>query len=245
MKITSLSLTNIRAFPNAALNLSPTINLLVGPNNAGKSTILHSILSLQFDGFIKPTDLRLRKPNGEILFHFINNRSPLDLNIEVEYAKIALPGDTRPKIKRSNIPNEYHVNRIISREPDNFIYPFLSKRKTAGYSEQMNIGSASDVTGNLNNLYAKIDRVSNPTFLPAYDDYKRISNEVLGFVISTTHSVNGKKAAFVVRNIEHISLDVMGEGVATPGLSVLCDLRVKSQHPPRSTLPASRSKFSA
>jgi predicted ATP-binding protein involved in virulence len=56
----SLRLTNIRSFADATLNFSKGINVLVGPNNAGKSTILLPLLSLQPPlGQLSDTDIRI------------------------------------------------------------------------------------------------------------------------------------------------------------------------------------------
>jgi DNA repair exonuclease SbcCD ATPase subunit len=51
MWVSKLELTNIRSFEKADIVLSKGINILVGPNNAGKSTLLNAALaSLQKAG---------------------------------------------------------------------------------------------------------------------------------------------------------------------------------------------------
>ncbi len=47
MWVKSLKLENLRCFEKAELAFSKRINLIVGPNNAGKSTLLRSLLHLQ------------------------------------------------------------------------------------------------------------------------------------------------------------------------------------------------------
>ncbi|HNX35961.1 MAG TPA: AAA family ATPase [Kiritimatiellia bacterium] len=60
MWIQSLTLRNIRSFAEAKVGFSKRINVLVGPNNAGKSTILLPLLGLQ-EGLPHPglADVRL------------------------------------------------------------------------------------------------------------------------------------------------------------------------------------------
>ncbi len=106
------------------------------------------------------------------------------------------------------------VNALQAIEPNNFIYPYLSKRKTAGYQETINQSNTNAVTGNLQFLYAKVDRISNPEFLPAHELYMKACDDILGFKITSVSSPGGKKAAYIMRNLEHIPLEVMGEGVA-------------------------------
>jgi len=66
MKIQSVAIENIRGFsPSGSLVLSRGINLLVGQNNSGKSTIINAILQLQ-----KPSltyeDISLNMNEGNI-----------------------------------------------------------------------------------------------------------------------------------------------------------------------------------
>ena len=49
--------------------------------------------------------------------------------------------------------------------------------------------------------------------MPAAQEYKNACFEILGYRISTISSPNGKKAALVINNIDHISITSMGEGI--------------------------------
>jgi len=116
------------------------------------------------------------------------------------------------------------VNQVVQVEPKNFIYPYLSKRKVAGYGEQVNEQVTNSITGNLQNLYAKVDRLSNPQ-LPAYQYYMNACQKTLGFVVTCVSSPNGKKACYVIDSFTSITVDNMGEGVANI-LGLLVDLSV-------------------
>jgi len=122
-----------------------------------------------------------------------------------------------------NDTNHGYIGGIQNVEPHNFIIPFQSKRKVGGYSEVISYDEVSRVNGTLSNLYAKIDRISNPEFQPAYDEYIKACDEIIGFRVTTSASAGGKKAAYIVRNEEHIPLDVMGEGI-TNLLGLIVDL---------------------
>ena len=89
----------------------------------------------------------------------------------------------------------------------------------------MNEGNTNIVSGNLQYLYSKIDRISNPQFQPAYELYMKACDDILGFKITSVASPNGKKAAYIIRNLQHIPLEVMGEGVANI-VGLLVDLCV-------------------
>ena len=47
MFVSEISLAGIRSFDSVHLHLSPRMNVLVGANNCGKSTLLRAVLGLQ------------------------------------------------------------------------------------------------------------------------------------------------------------------------------------------------------
>jgi len=207
MWISRAVLTNVRSFEKADVNFSKGINVLVGANNAGKSTIIHAVGSIQDGRLLSGKDRRIRQKDSSVA--------------------LTLQGDINKYFGRSggnvygyNLINNtqtfaaHSASLITAVEPNNFIYPYLSKRKTAGYNEQVNEQFTNAVQGNFQHLYAKVDRISNPEFLPAHDSYMKACDDILGFRITTVASPNGKKAAYIVRNVENIPLEVMGEGVA-------------------------------
>lgn len=58
MYIKELILTNYRSYQEQKLQFEPGINLLIGSNNSGKSSIIRAIYRLQRDGFIRKDDIR-------------------------------------------------------------------------------------------------------------------------------------------------------------------------------------------
>lgn len=166
-------------------------------------------------------DLRISQNNGYVKLRF-NEASPNFLNRNPGQ-EISFRGDiSRNVISLDLIDNKGSTfisgidvgnEQISNQEPRNFIYPYLSKRKVAGFHESINLNAANSVRGDLYNLYAKIDRIFNPQ-MPANEQYVQACQDIIGFQITSTPSQNGKQAAYVVTNQENIPLDAMGEGVA-------------------------------
>lgn len=76
MFVQSVNLRNVRSFENIELNFSKGINLLVGNNNSGKSTIIKSLYKLQEPNTLGPDDVRKTKSSSRIVIdlHGISER---------------------------------------------------------------------------------------------------------------------------------------------------------------------------
>ncbi|MDD5095780.1 MAG: AAA family ATPase, partial [Dehalococcoidia bacterium] len=118
--------------------------------------------------------------------------------------------------------NAIGLAQIPPTEPKNFIYPYLSKRKVVSYSEKINEGIVNSVTENFQNLYSKVDRLSNPRH-PKNNVYMQACKDTVGFEITAAASHNGKQAVYMVGDFDTIPLSSMGEGVANI-LGFLVDL---------------------
>ncbi|MFC1981642.1 ATP-dependent endonuclease [Chloroflexota bacterium] len=218
MWITRIKLSNVRSFKTLDMSLSKGINILVGANNSGKSTVLHAAGNIQANQLVTPKDMRIGTTDSrvELILNedpgtYFNNEAGNVFCYELNTNQSMLQG--------------HNVRPIPSIEPVNFIYPYLSKRKTAGYQETMNETNTNAVSGNLHYLYAKVDRISNPEFQPAHELYMKACDDILGFRITSVSSKKGKKAAYIIRTQQHIPLEVMGEGVANI-VGLLVDLCV-------------------
>ncbi len=236
MWVSEVELSNFRSFASASIRLSKGINLVIGPNNSGKSTLLKSVAWVQQGSYLSYIDLRLFQRDGFVEINlndcerFFNQFSKQDKTLK---AHLLLPNTVRVEvfdryafIQQSPIstidtPNSYSYS-IPNQEPYNFIYPYLSRRKVASYAEDVRLSNTSAVTGNFSNLYAKIDRLSNPE-MPANKQYVQACKDIIGFPITAIPSANGKKAAYVVSNFENIPLEAMGEGIANL-LGLIVDL---------------------
>jgi AAA15 family ATPase/GTPase len=235
MWVSKLLLTNLKGFIDSEyIDLSQSINVLVGANNAGKSTILQAVHFLQ-GNFLTHTDIRKGEGRAEIhlnlegndleKFHLRNggvlfSDGPGDLNrylrIEIDSA-----GNINKKFTR-NDNQQISFNEFLPLEPGNLIYPYLSKRKVVSYNQTINSAIVNTVNGTLENLSAKVDRLNNPE-LPANKSYVEYCKKIFGYTISASHSEGGKKAGLTVDNFTHIPLESMGEGVPNM-LGLICDL---------------------
>lgn len=135
MWISKIVLNNVRSFQNMTINLSKNINLLVGPNNSGKSTIVYAALSIQ-QPQLGAYDVRAGSNEGKLVIDFEDTDKKYFGEQEISKMSLAYlrsGAQTPSAVLRSG----QHSNwiQIPANEPINFIYPYLSKRKVSGYGE--------------------------------------------------------------------------------------------------------------
>lgn len=224
MKITAIRLRNVRGFKSLEkTEFSESINIFIGANNSGKSTILNSIYILQRQVLSK-NDITLGQTNGTITLYINGNYQDSIYDNNGLYKSIVLNLSANSRHYGDiNDALLHGPNLINESEPFNLIYPYLSKRKVESYNENINGSIADSVTGNLSNLYSKIDRLIAPQFQPGNGQYINACNNILGFEVSTIAKGNGKHAVYYIHNSEHIALTAMGEGVANI-LGLITDL---------------------
>lgn len=229
MWVSSLQLTNVRGFQNSgSIPFSKGINILVGRNNSGKSTILKALYLLQNSSSLTREDITIKDNASESLVNICfqepehqyiksanNPNQIIDFNLYKKQISFNIKNNNLGLIElQSNhtLPTlSFFVIPPI--EPNNFIYPYLSNRKTYQYSRNVSESDTIQVSGNFSNLYAKIDRISNPEFQPHYNEYTKACDDILGFRITTINSSGGKIAAYIAKNRNNIPLTSMGEGV--------------------------------
>lgn len=226
MKITAIEIENVRSFQEVPkTDFSESINIFIGPNNAGKSTILNSIFLLQRQQILTSNDITIGQSNGKIGLYFKGNHMPY-IPTNNQYVKYVI--HLKNNQRQFGLINGGHAGSpyvIPEEEPGNLIYPYLSKRKAVNYTDNINEKNANSVSGNFINLYSKIDRLITPQFQPANKQYVDACNNILGFEVSTLAKGNGKQAVYFVHNLEHVPLTAMGEGVANI-LGLITDLCV-------------------
>lgn len=222
MKITSIELRSVRGFKVLPkVELSTTINIFIGANNSGKSTILNSIFLLQNPKALSVNDITIGNTRGIVTLEYEGDH--LGYKLRNGLMSWRLGENISPQFIRSS--DHSVINSFHTTEPMNLIYPYLSKRKTVKFQDNINAQSTNSVLGNFSNLYSKIDRLITPQFQPGNKKYLDACKSVLGFDISTIASQNGKKAVYFIHNMEHIPLTAMGEGV-TNIIGLITDLCV-------------------
>lgn len=225
MKITAIAIENVRGFQKISkTDFSDSINIFIGPNNAGKSTILNSIFLLQRQ-VLNSNDITVGQTQGKIELFYKGNHLP-HIQAGPRFNRLIFTLHNNQRIYGlTNGGQTGGLNPIPEQEPFNLIYPYLSKRKAVNYVDAINEANANSVSGNFTNLYSKIDRLVTPQFQPGNKQYVDACNNILGFEVSTLAKGNGKQAVYFIHNLEHIPLTAMGEGVANI-LGLITDLCV-------------------
>ncbi|WP_406112769.1 ATP-dependent nuclease [Kitasatospora purpeofusca] len=245
MRISRITITDWKSFDHATLNLDQ-INIIVGRNNSGKSAILKAIQLLQPGGTsVTEGEIRLGAQNASIeyiLNDFDVPRYASMLSSEKQIVSIAINGviaqvsahvDVSRQIgglasvgQRLSISDHQWggLPEISPKEPGNFIYPYLSKRKVPSYDRNVDIQRASQVSGNLAQLPAKVARLGVPGFYGS-DEFAQLCERLLGIRLGAIPVENGQLVGFTVGKLGSITIDSMGEGVASI-LGLITDLCV-------------------
>jgi hypothetical protein len=246
MFVSRLRLTNIRCFQNAVLDLSPTINLIFGPNNAGKSTILSSLLLLQQQR-LDQHSIRL----GESSFRadliladtaqdsrFLSwRKDPQHVNEPVELSWVMNPngngsfqfdvGGPQPGKRELTIQGPI----FQSQRPFNFIAPYLAQRRSVPRNHSVGGSHANAVTGRFEFLTAAIDQLL--TSNRRRDPFLAACEAIVGFRPSELADAQTSGQKRIVQEIDldrgwTIPVEEMGDGVVS-ALALIVDLIEKRQ----------------
>jgi len=217
MKITSFRIVGIRCFEDTGdILLSPSCNIFIGANNAGKSTLLKGILALQ--GFPFSNDYRPGSPSS---FHsvvlkdvgsneFLQNVSSRAATMRaVRSLRGSLP-PFPPQIAIAGILNDQGIFSNV--RPNHTIIPFIAKRKAPAFTHDIRSSTQAQVSGTFANLYSRVDLVATAGH-PRHQDFQRAIDSIVGLKITTKATPDGKEAGFYLNDDTFVSLERMGDGV--------------------------------
>jgi energy-coupling factor transporter ATP-binding protein EcfA2 len=222
MRVNNINISGFRSFATmeAPLQLGQ-ITVLIGANNSGKSSVLKALHTLQAGHESAPPDVRVGGQSAVI-----------DIRLEEVKGIKAWSGlgDAKNLVAQVRINShdrrgggfDFYVSELGGSalqpgqlpqiEPDHFIVPYFSKRKTVSYSEDVRSQYTRTISSNFHYLAAKLSRLSNPDF-PGSQTYRDTCKAILGFVVTTVPSDNGQRPGVYLDSRETLPIDQMGEGV--------------------------------
>jgi predicted ATP-dependent endonuclease of OLD family len=240
MKVMSIRLQNFRSFVDSGYIEFGQINVLIGANNSGKSSILRGLHLLQV-GTASLTDVRSGSSTADVEMQLHTAFSfPSIWNIPTQekfcFHKAKLDAQTDGQngnirfitsFNDINGENSSVVNQLHSEEPNHVIVPFLSNRKTRKYSEEVREGTVRVISSEMTHLAAKLFRLGNTEF-PEHGEYRAACKEILGFVVTAIPSPSGQLLGIYLPDGSTLRIDQLGEGVPNI-VALLCNLIV-SRH---------------
>lgn len=188
MKISEIRLVNIRCFDDTDnVKLSDSINIVVGKNNSGKSTFLKSIIGLQMSPF---DGIDIRPHSGTLSYYGVKisqvkPEDPISIGwYGPEYRIIFSPNGefhnyTDVPIARAN----FSQCIFISSKPNHVVVPFLAKRQSVNFSQDVSISTQNVNSGDFTHLYGKIDLLATYGH-PLHGKFKESVVNIIGLPIT-------------------------------------------------------------
>lgn len=222
VKVTSVRLQNFRSFSDSGSIELGQLNVLIGANNSGKSSILRGLHHIQQGLESIYDDVRVGSQHAQIdieltdaattsaIWGVMTGSEQYTFNVTLTINRDVNRVDYK-LLSNDEIVN--HGNLCLPCfEPDHFMVPFLSKRKTAKYSEDIRESQVKVVSPDMSSLPAKLTRLSNPEF-PSYKYYAEACKAILGFVVTNIPSSSGQLPGIYLPSQETVAIDQMGDGV--------------------------------
>jgi predicted ATPase len=218
VRFTHLDLKDIRCFPEANLTLGP-VTILVGPNNAGKSTVLKSLAMVQ-EGLVSAAPSSFRRVGSEraqIVVQLADVTS-VDFPRAGTWSSPTLvltlrDEDVEAQLFATSGDSGSDVARFQSLASKNRVLAFFSSRRQFGWQETANKQTGEQITGNLSNLAQRLQHLGTRPAL--WNQYVRQSDEILGLHLVVVPVNNGIRPGIVVADEAEIMVDALGDGVPT------------------------------
>lgn len=236
MRVDSVHLMNFRSFEDSGVIGLDAMNVLVGPNNAGKSSILRALYLMQEGAGAPWPDVRLGSGHASVegSVSEIDRQAPFQIlpNNRGRFVISMVPAHHRRDgqfslhLYQQGSDAGVAAGLISSVDPNHFVVPYLAKRKTASYNEDVRHQFAMQVSPHMGNLAAKLSRVTSRSF-PGGDLYEEACREILGFVVTAVPSDNGQRPGIYLPNRDVVPIDQMGEGVPNI-VALLVDLTLST-----------------
>jgi AAA domain, putative AbiEii toxin, Type IV TA system len=211
-----------RSFVDSGEIETGPINVFIGENNSGKSTVLKSIQVLQ-QGFPNPfPDIRIGTPEaviemqinrGGIQFGSFVGGADVPFLLRVNLTSSPAQGQTiKFEATTGNGTTQFGDIRVSASEPNHVIVPFLARRRVANYVEDIREQFVNAISQDASNLPAKLSRLGNSAF-PFHSVYREAIEAILGFTVTAVPSSSGQLPGVYLSNGQALLIDRLGEGV--------------------------------
>ena len=191
MRISTVKLNNFRCFANVNIELSKGINLIIGSNNSGKSTLLKSVAWLQEGAFVSIDDLRTFEKSGSVqirlndALHFFSENNPVATSVaSIPDWQSERSPDISPKVDMSR----------ESVEIDFETYPIDSNSVWVKKDRQKSVGALDIVNNSVRNMTKYSLRISNvmpKNFIQPYLSRRKVSSYSEKINSSAINTVTG------------------------------------------------------
>lgn len=236
MRVKSIRIQNFRSFVDSGEIPLGQVNVVIGANNSGKSSVLRALHLLQQGLGDSFTDVRVGSTTARVDIQLSEASTCVPWGIEQDAGEVIYHAEVNSQDRRSgNFDLGITWNgwrqragdiRLPASEPNHFIVPFFSKRKIQNYAEDVREQNVVSVSSEMINLAAKLSRLANPLF-PAYRYYAEACEAILGFVVTAIPSPNGQQPGVYLPDHSTIPIGQMGEGVPNI-VAILCNLAVST-----------------
>ena len=234
MRVKSIRIQNFRSFVDSGEIALDQVNVLIGANNSGKSSVLRALHLLQQGIGDSLADVRVGTTTAQVEIQLVEPSTCAPWGIGAEIAEATYWVKVNSSDRRGG-SFEIGINwsgslqrsgeiRLPASEPHHFIVPFFSKRKTSNYVEDIREQNVVSISSEMTNLAAKLSRLANPQF-PAYRDYAEACEAILGFVVTAVPSPSGQQPGVYLSDLSTVPIGQMGEGVPNI-VALLCNLAV-------------------
>ena len=217
MYIEQLEIHRIKCFDSLTLNsLSKTINLFLGKNNSGKSTILRSIQNFQ-----DPTSKIFAWARRDNSLEVCSVSMDVSVNEPEFYYGIGsiLPG-TQVRIRMEGNDDAIQVNnshtlsgKLRQNTRDGAIYPLWSSRKHRGFSTASGLEVLNDIDGSLYNLASLLDEILGGS-KQQVEAFQNALSQILDFEVSVKAIEGGRTPGLLLDSGDILRIETLGDGVA-------------------------------
>jgi hypothetical protein len=216
MRVKGLRLQNFKAFEDTGQLELGELNLFVGHNNSGKSTLVRALGCAQV-GVV--TDLRnyvrLGSPAGDVLLT-VEDPVPAWSNVtDTDSVQIRV-GANQPSIGQIIVHKadgqSIGAQQIPHARPGAFVIPLLSGRKPIAFQESVNAGNRTNVGNDLSQLASRMSGwVESGT--PTAQAYRNACESILGFIVTTVPTDNGQVPGIFISDDVQLPITALGDGV--------------------------------